>query len=228
MRKEFHMRKEYTIMDSSDSTSLKNAMFDYDDILVKKLVGNSIKSGNNPLDTVDLLTDAMAEIGNRFEKGELFLPDLMLAAKTMKAGMVPLEEEITKRGLQKKLLGKILIGTVFGDIHDIGKNIVATLFNANGFEVIDMGVNVKSEQFIDAVKRHNPDILAMSALLTTTAAEQERVISSLIDAGIRDRIKIMVGGGPITREFAQKIGADGYEPTAPLAVKMAKTFVKKQ
>lgn len=207
--------------------NIKNAMIEYDDITIQNLISESINGEISPLETVDVLTEVMADIGNRFENGELFLPDLMLAAKTMKAGMSLLEKEIKKKGLEKKPYGRIVIGTVFGDIHDIGKNIVSTLLSANGFEVIDLGVNVKSEQFINAIKKNCPNILAMSALLTTTAPEQERVITTLKDEGIRGRIKIMVGGGPITREFAQKIGADGYEPTAPLAVKLAKTFINK-
>jgi len=206
---------------------VKQAMFQFDETALEKLTEEAVNSGINPLEVIDVLTESVAEIGDRFEKGEMFLPDLMLAAKTMKAGMILLEKEILSRGIEKNSYGKIVIGTVFGDIHDIGKNIVATLLNANNFEVIDLGVNIKAEGFVSAVQEYNPDILAMSALLTTTAPQQEKIISSLTDLGLRDKMKIMVGGGSITKQFAERIGADGYEPTAPLAVKLAKSFINK-
>ena len=206
---------------------LREAMFNYDDKKVKKLTEESIKEGVNPIETVNILIEAINKIGNRFERGELFLPDLMLGAKTMQEAMDLLKEEIKEKGLKLKTIGKVVIGTVFGDLHDIGKSMVATMLNANGFEVIDLGVNIDSKTFIKAIKKNNPDILAMSALLTTTAPEQERVIKVLVEEGIRNKIKVMIGGGPITQEFADKIGADGYEPTAQLAVKLAKKLVNK-
>ncbi len=208
-------------------TGLREAMFNYDDKKVKKLTEESIKEGVNPIETVNILTEAIDKIGNRFERGELFLPDLMLGAKTMQEAMDLLKEEIKEKGLKLKTIGKVVIGTVFGDLHNIGKSMVATMLNANGFEVIDLGINIDSKTFIKAIKKNNPDILAMSALLTTTAPEQERVIKALVEEGIRNKIKVMIGGGPITQEFADKIGADGYEPTAQLAVKLAKKLVNK-
>jgi len=206
---------------------LKKAMFEYNELAAVSLTEESIKEGINPIETINTLTQSITEIGNKFEKGELWLPDLMLAAKTMQSAIVPLEEEIKKRGLKRESIGKIVIGTVFGDIHSIGKNMVLTLLVANGFEVIDLGVNIEAKTFIKAIKENSPDILAMSALLTTTAPEQERVILALKEEGIRDKIKVIVGGGPITKEFAEGIGADGYEPTAPLAVKLARSLLKK-
>lgn len=206
---------------------LREAMFNYDDKKVKKLTEESIKEGVNPIETVNILIEAINKIGNRFERGELFLPDLMLGAKTMQEAMDLLKEEIKEKGLKLKTIGKVVIGTVFGDLHSIGKSMVATMLNANGFEVIDLGINIDSKTFIKAIKKNNPDILAMSALLTTTAPEQERVIKALVEEGIRNKIKVMIGGGPITQEFADKIGADGYEPTAPLAVKLAKRLINK-
>jgi 5-methyltetrahydrofolate--homocysteine methyltransferase len=165
------------------------------------------------------------EIGERFGKGELFLPDLMLAAKTMQIAMVPLKGEILKKGLKVPSKGRIVIGTVYGDLHSIGKGLVATLLNANGFEVIDLGVNVRANSFIESINSNSPDIIAMSALLTTTAPEMEHVIDSLKKTGIRNKIKVIVGGGPITQEFADDIGADGYEPTAVLAVELVKKLL---
>ena len=206
---------------------LKKAMLEYNELTAVSLTEESIKEGIDPIETINTLTQSITEIGNKFEKGELWLPDLMLAAKTMQSAIVPLEEEIKKRGLKRESIGKIVIGTVFGDIHSIGKNMVLTLLVANGFEVIDLGVNIEAKTFIKAIKENSPDILAMSALLTTTAPEQERVILALKEEGIRDKIKVIVGGGPITKEFAEGMGADGYEPTAPLAVKLAKSLLKK-
>ena len=213
-------------MKNRELDNVMNALFQYDEILMERLIKGSIEKGSNPLDTVEGLIEMMSDIGGRFESGELFLPDLMLAAKTLKVGMSLLEEEIKEKGLKKKSIGKIVIGTVYGDIHDIGKNIVATLLSANSFEVIDLGVNIRAQKFIEAVEIHEPAILAMSALLTTTAPEMERVIASIKVAGLNESVKIMVGGGSITDEFSKKIGADGYEPTAPLAVKLAKKLVK--
>ncbi len=212
-------------MENSLFNEIKKAMFEYNDVYIKELVEKCIQEGVNPIDVINVLTDSIAVIGDRFEKGELWLPDLMMAAKTMQTAMKPLEEELKKRGLKRSTYGKVVIGTVYGDLHDIGKNMVSTMLSANGFEVIDLGVNVDSNKFIEAIDKYKPDILALSALLTTTAAEQERVISALKKAGIKDKVKVMVGGGAITQEFADKIGADGYEPTAVLAVKLAKKFV---
>lgn len=204
---------------------LYNALINYDEVLVKNLAIESIKEGIDPIETISVLTKGISEVGDKFQKGELWLPDLMLAAKTMGSGMGPLQNEIEAKGIKRTAIGKVLIGTVFGDLHSIGKGMVSTLLSANGFEVIDLGVNVDSKKFIDAIQKYNPDILAMSALLTTTAPEMERVIKALNETGTRDKIKIMVGGGPITQEFAERIGADGYEPTAVLAVSLAKKFL---
>lgn len=126
---------------------------------------------------------------------------------------------------KRESLGLVVIGTVFGDIHNIGKNMVSTLLLAGGFEVVDIGIDVKAESFISAVKEYNPNILAMSALMTMTAPEQGKVIKALIDEGIRGKVKVIVGGGAITQDFAEKIGADGYAPTAPGAIGLAKTLI---
>ena len=205
--------------------NLKENFFSYNVLKVENLVKESLLKGISPIKTADVLTSLLNEIGSKFEKGDLWLPDLMLAANIMKKAMQILEEEIKSKGLERKTMGKILIGTVFGDMHDIGKTMVATLLEASGFEVIDLGVNVKSKEFLEAIEKHQPQILAMSALLTTTASEQKKTIEALIEAKIRNKIKIMVGGAPITQEFTDKIGADGYEPTAPLEVKLAKRLI---
>jgi 5-methyltetrahydrofolate--homocysteine methyltransferase len=205
--------------------NIYQAMVKYDDKEIERLVNNAINMNIDPIKTIDILTNTILEIGERFGKGELFLPDLMLAAKTMQIAMVPLKGEILKKGLKVPSKGRIVIGTVYGDLHSIGKGLVATLLNANGFEVIDLGVNVRANSFIESINSNSPDIIAMSALLTTTAPEMEHVIDSLKKTGIRNKIKVIVGGGPITQEFADDIGADGYEPTAVLAVELVKKLL---
>ncbi len=138
-----------------------------------------------------------------------------------------LEEEIRRTGAKRESLGIVVVGTVFGDIHDIGKAMVCTFLTAGGFEVHDLGVNVRAEQFAEATNNYKADVLAMSALLTTTAAEQRKIIGILKEKGIRESVKIMVGGGAITQEFADDIGADGYDPTAPGAVELARRLIGK-
>jgi methanogenic corrinoid protein MtbC1 len=171
------------------------------------------------------LIEAITDIGDRFGTGELWLPELVLGAKTMNAAMPILQDEIRRRGMETRSLGKVVLGTVLGDVHSIGLDMVCTLLIASGFEVVNLGVNVSGDRFIEAVQTERPDILGMSALLTTTAPEQEKVIRYVKRAGLRDSVKIMVGGGAVTQEFADAIGADGYAPTAPLAVRLAKRLV---
>ena len=157
----------------------------------------------------------------------MFLPDLFGAAQVVKKALPIIAEEIRKQGKKAQNLGKVVIGTVFGDIHNIGKDVVATLLFAAGFEIIDLGVNVRGEEFLSAVDEHKPDILAMSALLTTTAMEQKRVIEGLKRGGIRDKVKVLVGGSPINQEFADMIGADGYGATGPEGVQVARKLMGK-
>jgi methanogenic corrinoid protein MtbC1 len=168
-----------------------------------------------------VLTAAIRQVGNGFGKGELFLPDLLGAADAMSAASPILEEEIVRRGAIRGSSGTVVIGTVYGDIHTVGKDMVTALLRANGFVVHDIGTNVTAEEFVGAIRMHQPDILAMSALMTTTAAEQRKTIETLKNEGLRNKVKIMVGGGAITQEFANGIGADGYDATAPGAAKLA-------
>ena len=204
---------------------LRMAVMSYDAIRAEELVRRAVDEGLDPLACADVLTEAIREVGDKFEEGELFLPDLMAAASVLERATPILKREIERSGKKMRNLGRVVIGTVFGDIHSIGKTLVAALLTAAGFEVIDLGVNVKASEFIDAVKRYDPDILAMSALLTTTAPEQRKVIEALERENLRDKVKIMVGGGPITQEFAEDIGADGYAATAPEAVKLAEKLI---
>jgi len=181
----------------------------------------------DPVKATDALITAIREVGNAFGRGELWLPDLMGAAEAMQSAMPILEEEITKKGLKRESLGTVVIGTVYGDIHNIGKAMVSTLLTADGFTVHDLGINITAENFVEGIKKYNADILAMSSLMTTTAPEQRKVIETLKKESLRDRVKIMVGGGAITQQFADSIGADGYEPTAPGAVKLARRLIGK-
>ncbi|MEX1126229.1 MAG: corrinoid protein [Acidimicrobiia bacterium] len=200
---------------------IRQALLNYEEEEVCRLATASIEEGIDPLETIEMLTSAITDIGERFGSGELWLPELLRGAKAMNSAMPLLHEEIKSRGGKPASRGTIVIGTVFGDIHSIGLDIVATLLSANGFEVKNLGVNVTAEEFIEAVRSEEPDLLGMSALLTTTAPEQKRVIDHLVAENLRAKIKVMVGGGPITETFAREIGADGYAPTASLAVDLA-------
>jgi methanogenic corrinoid protein MtbC1 len=167
------------------------------------------------------------KVGDEFGEGKLWLPDLVGAASAMQSAMSIIEEEIKRRGVKRESLGTVVIGTVYGDIHDIGKNMVATFLLAEGFKVYDLGVDVNAEEFIKAIKKYNADILAMSALMTTTAPEQKKVIEMLRKENLREKVKVIVGGAAITEEFAREIGADGYAPTAIQAAKLAKKLIRK-
>jgi corrinoid protein of di/trimethylamine methyltransferase len=171
------------------------------------------------------LKAGISVVGEGFASGELFLPDLMLAAETMKAASVILEEEISRTGTQRSELGRVILGTVKGDMHDIGKTIVATLLTSHGFDVIDLGVDVPAEEFIDAVKREKPDVVGMSSLLTVTAKELANVIDALQEEGLRDGVKVIVGGGAVTNAYAEEIEADGYGQNAVLGVRMTKLLL---
>jgi len=187
----------------------------------------TVKEKINPIEALDAMTVAIRQVGDGFGKGELWLPDLVGGAAAMTAAMPIIEEEIKRVGTKRESVGTVVIGTVYGDIHTIGKTMVATLLIADGFAVNDMGINVTAESFVKGITENKADILAMSALMTTTAPEQRKVIENLKRESLRDKVKIMVGGGAITQDFADSIGADGYDPTAPGAVKLARRLVGK-
>lgn len=207
--------------------NLRKAILEYDNVKAESWARKAVEEGIDPVKAVDVLTEAIRQVGDGFGKGELWLPDLIGAASTMQAAMPIIEEQIKKTGKIRESQGRVVIGTVLGDIHSIGKDMVATLLVAGGFEVVDLGVNISAEQFVAASKEHNPGILAMSALMTMTAPEQEKVINALKKEGLRDKVKIMVGGGAITQDFADKIGADGYAVAATGATELAKRLVSK-
>jgi len=207
--------------------NLKRAVIECDAEAAASWARKAVEAKIDPIKAADALTEAIRQVGDRFGRGELWLPDLVGAADAMQAAMPILEEELKRIDAKRETLGIVVAGTVFGDIHSIGKSMVCTLLTAGGFEVHDLGVNIKAEEFLEAVEKYQADVLAMSALLTTTAIEQRKVIDALRAKGIREKVKVMVGGGAITAEFARSIGADGYDPTAPGAVELARRLVGK-
>jgi trimethylamine corrinoid protein len=204
---------------------LKRIIFEFDMDNAESVANEVIASGADPLEASRVLTEAIRKIGDDFSNGDLFLPDLACASEVLKKALPVIMQEIERQGSVHTSHGKVVIGTVFGDIHSIGKSMVSTLLFAAGFDVIDLGINVKSQDFIKAVKENDPDVLAMSALLTTTASEQKNVIEGLKKEGLRQKVKIIVGGSPINQEFADSIGADGYGATAPDGVKVVKKLL---
>jgi 5-methyltetrahydrofolate--homocysteine methyltransferase len=169
---------------------------------------------------MDHMAPAMAEVGRRFECNDYFVPELLLSARAMKSAMELIRPLLTAAGAEP--VGRVAIGTVKGDLHDIGKNLVAAMLEGGGFEVIDLGVNVAPEKFIETVRLKNANIVAMSALLTTTMPAMKTTIDALKQAGVRDKVKVLIGGAPITQKYADEIGADGYSESAVGAVALAK------
>jgi 5-methyltetrahydrofolate--homocysteine methyltransferase len=171
----------------------------------------------------DGLISAMAEVGRKFECDEFFVPEMLISARAMKSGLVLLRPHLIAANVQA--VGKVVIGTVQGDLHDIGKNLVSMMLEGAGFEVVDLGADVSPEKFVAAVKEHRPNIIACSALLTTTMPRMNNIIFSLKEAGLRDRVKVMIGGAPVTDQYATDIGADGYAPDAASAASLAKVLI---
>lgn len=174
-------------------------------------------------EVLDAMVSAMGEVGRLFEEGEYFVPEMLIAARAMKTGMEILKPELVDADIQP--IGKFIAGTVKGDLHDIGKNLVCMMLEGAGFQVVDLGTDVAPEAFVAAVKEHQPNFIAMSALLTTTMPNMQTTIDALKKDGLRESVKVLVGGAPITQTYAEKIGADGYAPDASRAVKLAKTLV---
>jgi corrinoid protein of di/trimethylamine methyltransferase len=190
------------------------------------LAQDALAAGIEPLTAIDQgLKPGMDVVGEGFARGELFIPDLMMSGEAMKAGIAALEPELMKREQQRQVLGKVVIGTVQGDIHEIGKTLVATMLAANGFEVHDLGVDVTPQQFLDKVREVEPDVLGLSALLTTTILNQEAVILMLKEAGLRETVQVIIGGVPASPEWAEEIGADAYAENATEAVEVIKGLV---
>lgn len=192
------------------------------------LARQALEAGMDPLECIeDGFVAGINEVGALYEEGEMFLPELVAAAEVMKEALAVLEPELLKSQKSRDILGKVIIGSVAHDIHDIGKDIVASMLTASGFEVYNLGIDIPNETFVAKVKELKPDILGMSALLTTTMPEQKNVIEMLKAEGLRDSVKVMVGGAPVNREWSDSISADGFAENAVEAVKVAKTLVGK-
>ena len=191
---------------------------------VGELVKKALEEKLTPKDILENgLIKGMDIIGAKFKKNEVYVPEVLIAARAMHAGMDILRPKLVETGV--KNIGKVAIGTVKGDLHDIGKNLVKMMLEGAGFEVIDLGTDVSVDKFVEVVKVHQPNIVGMSALLTTTMVNMPEVIKALEAAGLRDKVKIMIAGAPITQNYADQIGADGYSPDAASAVDKAKTFI---
>jgi 5-methyltetrahydrofolate--homocysteine methyltransferase len=165
----------------------------------------------------------MNEVGARFKRGDMFVPEVLMSAEAMQTALDVLRPHLVAGGV--KLQGKIVLGTVKGDLHDIGKNLVGMMCEGAGFEIVNLGFNVEPEKFVEAIKEHKPDIVGMSALLTTTMRAMGYTIKAIEEAGLRDSVKIIVGGAPVDEEFAKRIGADGYGANAPAAADLCKKLV---
>ena len=193
---------------------------------VKQDVQAAIDTG---VDAEDILKQglipAMQKVGDLFEKGEYYVPEMLISARAMQGGLELLKPLLASAEVQST--GKVILGTVQGDLHDIGKNLVGMMLEGAGFELVDLGADVSPKKFAEAVKENQPDIVAMSALLTTTMPSMKTTIEALIEAGLRNQIKIMVGGAPVTEEYANSIGADGFAPDASRAATLAQRLVEK-
>jgi 5-methyltetrahydrofolate--homocysteine methyltransferase len=190
---------------------------------------NVMKALENNIPPTEIVAKSVVEgmniVGEKFEKGEYFLSELIVAGEIGKEILKALDPYLKRAGAELKKLGKVVIGTVRGDLHDIGKNLVAMMLESAGFEVIDLGADVPPEKFVEAAKIHNANIVAMSALLTVTMPEMKNVIEELKKAGIRDKVKVIIGGAPVTEEYAKSIRADGYGETAVEGVRICKQWV---
>ena len=199
-----------------------NSVLEGDKEKIKKLAQNSLRSGYDPYLVVDKgLIKGISKLGELWEEGTCFLPELVLGAEAVKMGISILQKKILKDSSSKKNLPRIIVGTIEGDIHDIGKTLVATMLSANGFEVIDLGVDVKSEVFVKMTKKYEPKFLCISSLLTTTMQNEIKVIEGLKKANLRKKLKVVVGGAPASQDWADEIGADFYGENAISAVRIA-------
>jgi len=215
---------------------MAGSMFSYSTLIQAVVTGNHIKSmelvnealkeGVSPQHIVSSgLQVGMRIVGDKFSAGDFFVPEMLLASRAVTRATEVLQPHLSAADIPT--LGRVVLGTVFGDIHDIGKNLVTMLLRGAGFEVFDLGVNIPADNFVRAVKEHNPDILGMSALLTTTMSSMNNIIKALEIAGLRSRVKVIVGGAPVTQHFAEHIGADGYSANDGSAIKLCRHLVGK-
>ncbi len=207
-------------------TQLAQAVIEGDQELTVSLTKQALDQGANPLEIIKRgLTPGIDVVGDRFSCGEYFLPHLVMAGNALKAALALLEPALKAGGIARQVAGTVVLGTVAGDIHEIGKSLVGTMLLANGFVVHDLGIDVPASKFIAAVNETGANLVGLSALLTTTMSVQRKVIQELTEAGLRDQVKVMVGGAPVSMEWAQEIGADGYAEDAVGAVALARRLV---
>jgi corrinoid protein of di/trimethylamine methyltransferase len=205
---------------------MSQSILDGDSDAAVALAKLAIDTGVDPLEAITKgFVLGVNQVGENFSSGQAFLPELVMAGEAMKAAIATLEPEMTRRGTARQVYGKVVLATVEGDIHEIGKTLVGTMLSASGFQVYDLGVDVSSAKIIEKVKEVDADLVGLSALLTTTMVKQKEVIEELDKLGLRKKVKVMVGGAPVTRDWVQKIEADGYSEDAIGAVGLAKQLV---
>jgi corrinoid protein of di/trimethylamine methyltransferase len=215
-------------MSSELFQKMAQSIIDGDSDAAVALAKQSIEAGLDPLEAItDGFVVGVNKVGEAFASGDAFLPELVMAGEAMKAAVSTLEPEMQRRGTERIVLGKVVLATVEGDIHEIGKSLVGTMLSASGFQVYDLGVDVPAAKILAKVKEVDADLVGLSALLTTTMVKQKEVIDVLDKEGLRKKVKVMVGGAPVTRDWVQKIEADGYSEDAIGAVNVAKQLVGK-
>ena len=208
----------------SDPQELYDAILTGNAKKAEEVTQAALEANVNPSDLLTkYMIPAMDEVGSRFECNEYFVPELLIAARAMKTALKLLTPKLVEAGTEA--MGRVVIGTVQGDLHDIGKNLVASMLEGGGFEVVDLGVDVPPDQFVEAAKEKDGSIVALSALLTTTMTMMKAVVKALEEAGLRDKTKVIIGGAPITQQYADEIGADGYSDNASAAVALARKLV---
>lgn len=215
-------------MSSQILDNLSNAIIKLDIEEARKQSQEALTAGIRPLDIIHIgIRSGLDAVGEKFQRGEAFLPELMIAAKATEAAVAVIEPELMKLGAQATTTARVVMATVQGDIHDIGKNIVILLMKSAGFAVHDLGVDQPAETIVQKAKEVHPDVIGLSAVLTTTMPKMKEFIDILIEEGIRDQFKVIIGGAPVTQEFADAIGADGYGPDAARAVELVKRLVQR-
>ncbi|GEA14026.1 MAG: hypothetical protein PWP41_2031 [Moorella sp. (in: firmicutes)] len=204
---------------------LSQAVFEGDEAQVVELTKSLLSGGAEPLEVINRgLIAGMDRVGVLFKNNEMFVPEVLMSARAMNAGVEVIKQ--SQRAFDMPSIGKIVLGTVKGDLHDIGKNLVGMMLESAGFTVYNLGVDIDPDKFVEAVKKYQPDIVAMSALLTTTMMNMKSTIDALVAAGLRERVKVIVGGAPISQDFADEIGADGYAPDAASATELCRRLLE--
>jgi 5-methyltetrahydrofolate--homocysteine methyltransferase len=208
-----------------DPKLIVDALVEYDKSKVLKIVQNALDQGVEAKEILNQgLIAGMGIVGEKMENEEMFIPEVLMAAKTMSSAVEILKPLLADEDMTA--IGKVIIGTVKGDLHDIGKNLVAMMLESAGFEVYNLGVDISPDKFVEEINVKNAEVVCLSALLTTTMPMMKQTIDALIESGLRDRVKIMVGGAPVTKNYANEIGADGYAPDAGSATKLAKALLE--